>query len=249
VSVEIPPNILKNILDNSRKRKADGSIDCRQCKVHASAHSRCCDTAEMPPGEDLGDVEGDRQVKLEEYCTWGLAQVKSDRWREALQTGNRFALNQFLDLNSILQHPSKLISFQILIKDWGSWGLNQGKSCWLIWLAWRRIKLTIGAAHRQENTWSSEWGSSVVTAEQEVTCNWFQNDYPFYSDLKPVLIDTQMAPIATENPLKPLYSCACTAESPLLALGTESQHLPNSNCNAFWCQPAFLPRLLWSHSV
>jgi len=117
VSVEIPPNILKNILDNSRKRKADGSIDYRQCKVHASAHSRCCDTAEMPPREDLGDVEGDRQVKLEEYCTWGLAQVKSDRWREALQTGNRFALNQFLDLNSILQHPSKLISFQILIKD------------------------------------------------------------------------------------------------------------------------------------
>jgi len=28
VSVEIPPNILKNVLDNSRKRKADGSIDC-----------------------------------------------------------------------------------------------------------------------------------------------------------------------------------------------------------------------------
>ncbi|KAN0122967.1 hypothetical protein V8E51_001293 [Hyaloscypha variabilis] len=89
VSVEIPPNILKN------------------CKVHASAHSRCCDTAKMPPGEDLGDVEGDRQVKLEEYYTWGLAQVGSDRWREALQTGNRFILNHFLDLNSILYNIKK----------------------------------------------------------------------------------------------------------------------------------------------
>ncbi|PMD17182.1 hypothetical protein NA56DRAFT_708062 [Hyaloscypha hepaticicola] len=61
VSVEILPNILKN------------------CKVHALAYNRCYNTAEMPPGEELGDVEGDRQAKLEEYCTWGPAQVKSDR--------------------------------------------------------------------------------------------------------------------------------------------------------------------------
>ena len=37
----------------------------------------------MTPGEDPGDVEGDRQGKLEEYCNWGLAQVESDRWRSA----------------------------------------------------------------------------------------------------------------------------------------------------------------------
>ncbi|KAF8848067.1 hypothetical protein BDZ45DRAFT_555830, partial [Acephala macrosclerotiorum] len=68
VDIEIPFNILKNVLDNSRKRKADGSIDCRQCKAHVSAHGRCCDTAGRTPGEDHGDVEGDRQAKLEEYC-------------------------------------------------------------------------------------------------------------------------------------------------------------------------------------
>ncbi|PVH68670.1 hypothetical protein DL98DRAFT_564632 [Cadophora sp. DSE1049] len=46
-------------------RKADGSIDHRQCKAHASSHNRCCDTAEIPTVEKLGDVEGDRQVILE----------------------------------------------------------------------------------------------------------------------------------------------------------------------------------------
>lgn len=93
VGVEIPPNILKNVLDNSRKRKADGSIDCRHCKAHASAYNRCCDTAEIPLGEDLGDVEGDRQAKLEEYCNWGLVQVESDRWRRALQITNQVVID------------------------------------------------------------------------------------------------------------------------------------------------------------
>jgi hypothetical protein len=55
VDIEIPPNILKNILDNSRKRKADGSIDCGHCKVHVS---------EITPGEDLGNVEGDRKANV-----------------------------------------------------------------------------------------------------------------------------------------------------------------------------------------
>jgi hypothetical protein len=68
VNTKILPNILKNILDNSRKRKADSSIDCYYCKVYVSAYSKCCDTAKIAPSEDPGDVEGDRQAKLEEYC-------------------------------------------------------------------------------------------------------------------------------------------------------------------------------------
>ena len=115
VNIEIPPNILKNVLDNSRKRKADGSIDCRHCKVHVSAHSRCCDTAEITPGEDPRDVEGDRQVKLEEYCNWGLSQVRSDRWRNALQIANKVAMDQFLELNTILQHP-KVVA-ELMVKN------------------------------------------------------------------------------------------------------------------------------------
>ena len=70
VNVEIPPNILKSVLDNSRKRKADSSNDYRHCKVHVSAHGRCCDTAETIHGEDPRDVEGDRKAKPEEYCKW-----------------------------------------------------------------------------------------------------------------------------------------------------------------------------------
>jgi hypothetical protein len=49
-------------------------------------------------------VEGDRQAKLEEYCNWGLTQVESDRWRNALQIANWVAMDQFLELNTILQH-------------------------------------------------------------------------------------------------------------------------------------------------
>ena len=75
INIKIPPNILKNILDNSRKRKADSPINYRHCKVYVS---------EIIPGEDLGDVNRDRQAKLEEYCNWSLTQVESDRWRNTL---------------------------------------------------------------------------------------------------------------------------------------------------------------------
>ena len=90
VDIEIPSHILQNVLDNSRKRKADSSTDCRRCK-------------------DLGDVKGDRQDRLEEYCNWGLTQVKSDRWRNALQDANRVAMDSFVELNTALQYPNKVV--------------------------------------------------------------------------------------------------------------------------------------------
>jgi len=116
VNIEIPPHILKDVLDNSCKRKADSSADCHHCKVYVSAH-RHCDTAEITPNlsEDLRDVEGDRQAKLEEYCNWGLTQVKSDRWRNALQIANQVAIDRFLELNTILQYP-KVIA-ELIVKN------------------------------------------------------------------------------------------------------------------------------------
>jgi hypothetical protein len=92
----MPPKILQDVLDDSRKRKAESSIDCRQCEVQVSAHGRHRNAAEATLDGDLGDVKGDRKDKLEEYCTWTLQQVKSDRWREALQAANQFAMDQFL---------------------------------------------------------------------------------------------------------------------------------------------------------
>jgi hypothetical protein len=53
VNIEILPNIPKNVLNNSRKRKADRSVDYYHCKAYV---------------EDPRDVEGDREGKLEEYC-------------------------------------------------------------------------------------------------------------------------------------------------------------------------------------
>ncbi|KAK4148502.1 hypothetical protein C8A00DRAFT_47649 [Chaetomidium leptoderma] len=92
IDIEMPPKILQDVLDDSRKRKAESSIDCRQCKVQVLAHSRHRDAAETTLDGDLGNVKGDRKDKLEEYCTWTLQQVESDRWREALQAANRFAM-------------------------------------------------------------------------------------------------------------------------------------------------------------
>ncbi|WQF77118.1 hypothetical protein CDEST_02132 [Colletotrichum destructivum] len=114
VGIEIPSTILRDVLDDSRKRKAESSIDCRSCKAHASAHGRHRNAAEATLTEDLGPVEGDRSDILEEYCNWTLQQVKSDRWRGALQTANQFALDQFLELNSILQHPK--VAAELMVK-------------------------------------------------------------------------------------------------------------------------------------
>ncbi|KAH6702781.1 hypothetical protein BKA61DRAFT_560880 [Leptodontidium sp. MPI-SDFR-AT-0119] len=85
VGIEIPPHIIKNILENNRKRKADGSID----------------------------YQGDRQAMLEEYCNCGLAQVESERWRQALQIRNQVAMNQFLELNTILQHLKVVVELMV----------------------------------------------------------------------------------------------------------------------------------------
>lgn len=101
VNIEIPPKILQDIMDNSRKRKADGSIDCRASK------SSCGYSPEE-------DILGDRKDKLEEYYNWTLSQVTSDRWRMELEAASQFAMEEFLELNSILQHQ-KLI-FDLMVR-------------------------------------------------------------------------------------------------------------------------------------
>ncbi len=80
VNIEIPSKILQDVLDNSRKRKADASIDCRNCKVRVLSDGRHC-AVETTLDEDLVGVERDRMDKPEEYCNWTLQQVK-ERWME-----------------------------------------------------------------------------------------------------------------------------------------------------------------------
>jgi len=100
------------VLDDSRKGKADRS-KCRQCKAQVT-HGKHHDVAETTFDRDLGDVKGDRKDKLEECYNWTLQQVESDRWREALQAANQFAMAQFLELNSILQHPK--VTAELMVK-------------------------------------------------------------------------------------------------------------------------------------
>jgi len=58
IDIEIPPHIVRYILDNCHKWKADSSSNYRYYKVHL---------LETIPGEDSRVMEGDRQAKLEEY--------------------------------------------------------------------------------------------------------------------------------------------------------------------------------------
>ena len=58
-------------------------------------------------------MEGDRLAKLEEYCNWSLKQVESDRWRKALQVANQVAMEQFLELNTTLQHPKVVADLMV----------------------------------------------------------------------------------------------------------------------------------------
>jgi hypothetical protein len=112
INIEIPPKILQDVLGDSRKQEADSS-DCRQCKVQV-ARGKHRDVVETTFDGDLGGVKGDRKDKLEEYCNWTLQQVKNDEWREALQAANQFAMDQFLELNSILQHPQ--VTADLMVK-------------------------------------------------------------------------------------------------------------------------------------
>jgi len=66
-------------------------------------------------------VEADRKDKLEGYDNKNLQQVKSDRWREALQIANRFALGQYLELNPILQHPK--VAADLIVKGGAKTGI------------------------------------------------------------------------------------------------------------------------------
>ena len=67
----------------------------------------------QPTASVVVDMDGDRQAKLDEYCNWGLTQVGSDRWRNALQAANQVAMEQFLELNTILQHPKVVADLMV----------------------------------------------------------------------------------------------------------------------------------------
>ncbi|KAL0929600.1 uncharacterized protein CTRU02_215498 [Colletotrichum truncatum] len=114
INIEIPSKILGDILNDSRKRKAEDSVDCRGCKAHALSNDRLYGSGETSFSSEAGEVEGDRMDRLEEYCDWNLQQVKDDKWREALQVANQFAMDQFLELNSILKHPK--VAADLMVK-------------------------------------------------------------------------------------------------------------------------------------
>uniref|UniRef100_A0A8H7K6P3 Uncharacterized protein n=1 Tax=Bionectria ochroleuca TaxID=29856 RepID=A0A8H7K6P3_BIOOC len=55
----------------------------------------------------------DAAHNLQEYCTWVLAQVQSDKWRRELEVAIEFAMDQCLDLNSIVKHPQVILNAMV----------------------------------------------------------------------------------------------------------------------------------------
>ena len=66
VNIEIPPKILKDIWDDSRKWKADNSIDCRHYKAHVSAYGR---HLEINLVKILGTWRGIERINLRSTVT------------------------------------------------------------------------------------------------------------------------------------------------------------------------------------
>lgn len=62
INMEIPPHILKDVLDESRKRKADSSPDGPH-KVHCMR----CNAGDASLHSDIAGVSGDREDNLEKY--------------------------------------------------------------------------------------------------------------------------------------------------------------------------------------
>jgi len=106
VNVEIPSWLLKDVFDRSRKRKADSSNDCRPCKTHCGHNC-------APTNEVHVRIGGDREQVLKAYCNWTMTQTHSDRWRAELEQANTVALDQCLELNSVLQHPKTALDLLI----------------------------------------------------------------------------------------------------------------------------------------
>ncbi|KAI3326616.1 hypothetical protein HD806DRAFT_532248 [Xylariaceae sp. AK1471] len=110
VDIEIPPRIIQDVLAQSRKRKADNDAgNCRSNKTHVSDHCRHGYAVERSVS-----IVGDRAQRLAEYCDWTLVQTKSDRWRTELEAANRCAMDHFLELNSMIQHPQ--IAVDLLVR-------------------------------------------------------------------------------------------------------------------------------------
>ncbi|KAL7939957.1 hypothetical protein V8C42DRAFT_356547 [Trichoderma barbatum] len=63
--------------------------------------------------QDPGDDTGDPAQMLQEYCTWILAQVHSDRWRKELQVATNYAILECLELDSIAKHPQVIVNAMV----------------------------------------------------------------------------------------------------------------------------------------
>lgn len=63
--------------------------------------------------QDPGDDSEDPAQMLQDYCTWMLAQVRSDRWRKELQVAINYAIHECLGLDSIAKHPQVIVNAMV----------------------------------------------------------------------------------------------------------------------------------------
>lgn len=116
VAVGIPPRILQDVLNESRKRKATAPESCRPCKIHISSHPGYGFVTGAATEEQFMSISGDRARRLEEYCCWGLAQTEDEAWKTGLRACNDCAMDNLLDVNAVLQYPLTVVD---LLTDGG----------------------------------------------------------------------------------------------------------------------------------
>ncbi|KAI4599592.1 hypothetical protein KJ359_001689 [Pestalotiopsis sp. 9143b] len=116
VAVDIPPRILQDVLNESRKRKAAAPESCRPCKIHTSLHTSHGFVTGAATEEQFVSISGDRARRLEEYCCWGMAQTEDEVWKMGLRACNDCAMDNLLDLNAVLQYPLTVVD---LLNDGG----------------------------------------------------------------------------------------------------------------------------------
>ncbi|CEJ90275.1 hypothetical protein VHEMI06069 [[Torrubiella] hemipterigena] len=89
--------ICSKSLRASKKRKADKEPGCRACTYR---------TVNCGGGlNEIVAISGDPKQKLQEYATWDMMELRSDRWRNGMERAHEYAMEQLLDLYSVQKHP------------------------------------------------------------------------------------------------------------------------------------------------
>jgi len=72
IDIKIPLIILKDVLDDSYKQKAEDTNNFYSCKAYRLANGKNYNVAKAAYSKVFRDIEGNRMERLKEYYAWNL---------------------------------------------------------------------------------------------------------------------------------------------------------------------------------